>query len=142
MNFAWEMFKLIIILLLVLVVAVYVIRFGLTKLQPAYYQQRGSLQVLERLALNQKSWLFLVQVGDKYLLLGVSTNSIEYLTEVSAEEITSLFKVEKKDFKSYLQKIEDRKAVFSIRNRAADFLRKTADALAKNQVEEDDSDCL
>ncbi len=138
----WEVLRLLIVLLLVLVVAVYVIKFGLTRLQPAYYQQRGCLQVLERLALNQKSWLFLVQVGGKYLLLGVSTNSIECLTEVSAEEISSLFKAEKKDFKSYLQKIEGKGAVFSARNKAADFLRKTADSLAGNSAGEDDNDYL
>lgn len=130
MNSIWEVFRLIVVLLLVLVAAVYVIKFGLTRLQPAYYQQRGTLQILERLALNQKSWLFLVQVGDKYLLLGVSTSSIECLTEVSAEEIPSLFKTEKKDFKAYLQKIESKGVVFSARKRAADFLRKTADLLA------------
>jgi flagellar biosynthetic protein FliO len=104
-DFMVELLKLIVVLALVLLAAVYVIRFGLTRLQPESYRRQGAMKVVERLALNQKSWLCLVKAGEKYVLLAVSTGGVNKISELSAEEVEPLLHAEEvRDFKSYLQK--------------------------------------
>lgn len=41
------------------------------------------MKILSKLALNQKNQLYIVQVGDKRLLLGVSENGVRSLSEIS-----------------------------------------------------------
>lgn len=86
MNF-FDVLKLLVVLGMTLVAIIYVIKFGLVRMQPDYYRQKGALKVVERLTLGPKSGLVLVQAGERYLLLGVSSESIHVLTEISPEEI-------------------------------------------------------
>jgi len=82
-----ELLKLVLVLILVLVAAVCVIRFGLVRLQPDYARPGSVLKIVERLPLSQRSWICLVQVAEKYLLLGVSATGITVLTEMGAGEL-------------------------------------------------------
>ncbi|MDO9573377.1 MAG: flagellar biosynthetic protein FliO [Candidatus Contubernalis sp.] len=135
MDFFWQFLKLIIVLPLVLIAAVYVIKFGLTRLYPDQYVQRGGLKVIERLHLNQKSWLCLVQAGEKYLLIGVTSNGINNLREMSPEDVEAILpKEEKKDFKSYLKEHQrdsasEKAGMLSLKRKLSRVLRNTAEKL-------------
>ena len=87
MTAFWDIVKLLVVLGLVLMAIVYVIKFGLVRMQPGFHQQKGTLKIIERLPVSQKSGLFLVQVGKRYYLLGVSTDNINMLTEINSDEI-------------------------------------------------------
>lgn len=104
MAFFAELLKLVFVLILVLVAAVYVIRFGLVRLQPDYARTGSILKIVERMPLSQRSWLCLVQLGEKYLLLGVSATGITVVTELDATDIPPhrLPTEASRDFKSIL----------------------------------------
>ena len=87
MNLFWEAVKLVVVLGIVLIAIVYVIKFGLVRLQPDYYQKKGALGIVERLPLGQKSGLFLVRAGESYFLLGATAESINMLAKVDSDEI-------------------------------------------------------
>jgi flagellar protein FliO/FliZ len=104
-NLFWETVKLVVVLGIILMAIVYVIKFGLIRLQPDYYQKKGSLRIVERLPLSQRSGLFLVRAGERHFLLGVSADNINMLAEVNSEEVLpSLPRGEHKEFKSCLDK--------------------------------------
>lgn len=83
----WDIIRLLVVLGLVLMAIVYVIKFGLVRMQPGYHQPKGTLQIVEKLPLSQKSGLILVRAGEHYYLLGVSVDNINLLTEISSEEV-------------------------------------------------------
>ncbi|UNC91756.1 FliO/MopB family protein [Candidatus Contubernalis alkaliaceticus] len=135
MDFFWQFVKLIIVLPLVLITAVYVIKFGLTRLYPDHYIQRGGLKIIERLHLTQKSWICLVQAGEKYLLLGVTSGGINSLGELSPEDVAAILpKEEKKDFQKYLNEYQRDSAakkagLVNLKQKLSGVLRNTADKL-------------
>ena len=50
------------------------------------YQQNESLKLLHQLQLGKDQRLAVVKAGEKYLLLGITAQSISLLTELSEEE--------------------------------------------------------
>ncbi len=112
MNLFWEAVKLIVALGAVLIAIVYVIKFGLIRLQPDYNRKKGSLCIVDRLPLNQKSGLFLVRAGEGYFLLGATAESINLLAKVDGEEISPFLEQGngdefKKIFNKYMADTED-----------------------------------
>ncbi len=109
MAFFAELLKLVLVLIIVLAAAVYTIRFGLVRLQPDFARAGSLLKTIERLPLSQRNWLCLVQVGDRYLLLGVSATGITLVAELGTGEISSLLAQEApRDFKSVLRGLKSR----------------------------------
>lgn len=105
MNLFWEIVKLLVVLGIVLMAIVYVIKFGLVRIQPEFYQQKGALKIVERLPLSAKSGLFLVRVGERNYLLGVSAENINLLAEINSEEIPPApLPKNPPDFKNFLEK--------------------------------------
>lgn len=101
----WDMVKLLVVLGILLISIVYVIKYGLVKLQPDYYQKKGALMVVERLPLSQKSGLYLVRAAESYYLLGVSAENITMLAEIDKEEaLSSLLSQESEEFKGFLSR--------------------------------------
>jgi flagellar biosynthetic protein FliO len=97
------MLRLVLVLVFVLAAAVWVIRFGLVRLQPDYARAGSALKIVERLALGQRSWLCLVQAGEKYLILGVSVSGVTLVTELSAGEMPPALPAQgTRDFKDIL----------------------------------------
>lgn len=43
---------------------------------------KGQIDVIERFGVDPKKSLLLIQVGQKVLLIGISENNIQYLTEI------------------------------------------------------------
>ena len=48
MNLIWEIVKLLVVLGMILMAIVYVIKFGLARIQPEFYQQIGRASCRER----------------------------------------------------------------------------------------------
>jgi len=86
-SLLWETVKMLAALGIILIAVVYVIKLGVVRLQPDYYNKKGSLKIVERLPLSQKSGLFLVKAGESYFLLGVSTDNINMLAKLCSEEL-------------------------------------------------------
>ncbi|MCX7714811.1 MAG: flagellar biosynthetic protein FliO [Clostridia bacterium] len=45
------------------------------------------MKVVDRLAINKDAGVLIVQIGEKYMLLGVSSGNVEILRELSEEEL-------------------------------------------------------
>lgn len=125
MNLIWEIVKLLVVLGMILMAIVYVIKFGLARIQPEFYQQKGALKIVERMPLSQKNGLFLVRVGDRNYLLGVSAENINLLTEVNSEEIPhTLLPKNQPDFRHYLEKyLQETGDVDSFKNKMRFIIR-------------------
>lgn len=86
----WEYVRLLVVLGIVLAAIIYFIKFGLVRLHPRLYRQKGALKIVERLFLGQKCGLILIQAGQRYFLLGVSAERINMLTELKSEDVPDL----------------------------------------------------
>jgi len=97
-------FRMVLVLALVLVLAYFSLRLGLPKLYPGSPSGTRLMTVVERLALAPKSWLYIVKVGEEFLLIGVDGGEITYLKELPEElgEKVDLSEPRVKDFKSLL----------------------------------------
>ncbi len=73
--------------LLVLVLAYVTIRYGAFMLKPG--MGRSNMKIIEKMPLDMRRGnnLYLVQVGEQYLLIGVSPGSVSLLTEIPPEEL-------------------------------------------------------
>lgn len=73
---------------LVIGAAFYISRFiGQSTLR---YTRSTNLQVIDYIILGKDKGLYIVKVGDKFFLIGVSNNNITYLTEINKEDIKVL----------------------------------------------------
>lgn len=66
---------------LVLILAYYGLRFFLSRFAPAFSMGRR-VQVLERTALNSRTFLYVVKAGDDYLLVGLCNNNMILLKDL------------------------------------------------------------
>lgn len=82
------LFQTVLALAAVCLLAYVVLRFGLKRL---YGVGRGSdsnlLRVVERLPLDPRRALYLVEVAGRYVLLGTSETGVTFLTEVESETV-------------------------------------------------------
>lgn len=70
---------------LVIGAAFYITRFiGQSTLR---YTRSTNLQVIDYIILGRDKGLYIVKVGDKFFLIGVSNNNITYLTEINKEDM-------------------------------------------------------
>ncbi|EEG76516.1 FliO/MopB family protein [Dethiobacter alkaliphilus] len=63
------------------------IRYLLPRLQTLTPARTGAMTVIERVSLGMRTSLCLVKVGERYFLIGVTPASMEYLAEVSEEDL-------------------------------------------------------
>lgn len=54
-----------------------------------HYQNSRNIKVLDRMMLGQDKSLLIVQVGQKYCLIGVAQSGIQLLKELDESEITT-----------------------------------------------------
>lgn len=72
-------------LLFVLVLAWWATRYGLPL--GGHLRRKGNIAVVERIPLGLRGSLCLVRVGEKFLLIGVTTASMECLAEIPADQV-------------------------------------------------------
>lgn len=77
----------IVVVLILILAFVMTKRIGKTAIR---YQNSSNMKVLERVLLGQDKSLLIVQVGNKYCLIGVAQSGIQLLLELTEEDIPDL----------------------------------------------------
>jgi len=86
-DFTWLFIKMLLVLAIVSIVAVLVLKYAVPHfgiLKP--FQKGQYFTVLGRYVLEPKRSLYLVNVGKRYLVIGVADSGINLVTEISKEE--------------------------------------------------------
>lgn len=97
-----ELLGLIVIFVLVLVVCYYTTKFVAGR--QLEQKRGGNFELIESFALMQNKYLQLVRMGEKYVVISVTKDSVRYITELSKEEVCLFQKQgsEGKSFKEFL----------------------------------------
>ncbi|NLZ38495.1 MAG: flagellar biosynthetic protein FliO [Firmicutes bacterium] len=74
-------------LALVIALAYGSLRYLLPHLQRGSLQRRGNMEVIERLPLAPRIALYLVKVGSRFFLLGLTPTTLQFFSEISTEDI-------------------------------------------------------
>lgn len=80
-SFWGALIRTVIFLPLVILAAYFFIKYGLTK--KYFVKKKSHLKIIERVYLSNKAFLSIVQVGDKYFLIGSTENQVTLLKEFS-----------------------------------------------------------
>ena len=89
-SLLWSTLKMLIVLVLVCLIAIFTLRFFLPKLSGFRTEEGDFIQILRRIPLEPRKSIFLIRVGERYHLLGVADQNVNHLMEVPLEEIKDL----------------------------------------------------
>lgn len=81
--------RMLLVLVLVVALAYVVLNWGLRKLMRLTPPQRTIVKLHERVALDAKKVVYLVEAGDEFLLLGAGEHEVTFLTRLDAERTRS-----------------------------------------------------
>ena len=98
-----ELVGLIIIFIIVLVVCYYTTRFVAGR--QLVHKKIGNFEVIETFPLSQNKYLQLVRMGNKYVVISVSKDSVSFITELEENEVCEIPKnayISGKSFKEVL----------------------------------------
>ncbi len=90
-DFTWLFIKMLFILGLVSVLAMLILKYGLPR--TAFYKrlQQGSICVVKaRQAIAPRKTLYLIELGKRYIVLGVTDHAINPIAQLSEEEAKEL----------------------------------------------------
>lgn len=87
MGAFWAFLQFIVALSLVLLLAYWCTRFLLPRLQGAQTGRTQAMRIVERLPLGMRSSLFLVKVGERCFLVGLTPGGMQGLAEFPADEL-------------------------------------------------------
>lgn len=79
---AMAVLRVMVSLAIVLFLAYFSLHYLLPRLQPGRRARPSSLEIIERLPVGMRSYLCLVRVGDKVLLLGISPGAMHLISEL------------------------------------------------------------
>ena len=86
-DFTWLFIKMLLVLGIVTVLAILILKYAVTHIGMFKRFQRGKyFRVLGRYVLEPRKSLYLVQVGGRYLVIGVADHGINLITEISEEQ--------------------------------------------------------
>lgn len=94
-----ELLALIVLFLIVLVVCYYTTKFVAGR--QIKQKKKGNFETIETYAIAQNKYLQLVRMGDKYVVIAVSKDSVRYVTELAEEEICRFERAEGISTKSF-----------------------------------------
>ncbi|MTI69474.1 MAG: flagellar biosynthetic protein FliO [Firmicutes bacterium] len=89
-SFFLSFIKLLIALPIVVILAYISLRLSNKYLMK--YNKGKNMKIIEKIPLHNKSSLCIAKLGEKYVVLGVSENNIQVLTELSENEIKECVK--------------------------------------------------
>ncbi|MCW3488735.1 flagellar biosynthetic protein FliO [Dethiobacter alkaliphilus] len=109
-----EAVKMMLALAVVIFLAWWSIRYLLPRLQTLTPARTGAMTVIERVSLGMRTSLCLVKVGERYFLIGVTPASMEYLAEVSEDDLpeSGTEPPDPPDFAEILAKSKDKVNMF------------------------------
>lgn len=86
-DFTWLFIKTLLILVVVIVAAIIMLRYGFPRLGFFKPFQKGRyFTVLGRYVLEPRKSLYLVNIGKRYLVIGTADHGINLITEITKEE--------------------------------------------------------
>ncbi len=86
-DFTWLFLKMILVLGIVSILAVLILKYAVPHLGLMKRFQKGNyFNVLGRYQLEPRRALYLVEVGGRYLVLGVADHGVNLITEISEKE--------------------------------------------------------
>lgn len=99
----FELLGLILIFVIVLVVCYYTTRFVAGR--QLVQKRMGNFEIIETFAISQNKYLQLIRMGNKYVVISVTKDSMNYITELDENEVRQIQKnaaVNGKSFKEIL----------------------------------------
>jgi len=112
MNYTWEISKIIFYLVFVLG-SIYLLAYFLRK-KLQVQNDNKYIEVLEKMYLSQKSYLALIKVNEKVILLSIADNRISKIESWDNEEFNEK-EVTEKDFKNRFQDLLNKKGISGYR---------------------------
>jgi flagellar protein FliO/FliZ len=101
-----ELFGLLIVFVLILILAYYTSKW-IGKAGTGMTAKNHNITIVETLRLSQTKCLQIIKVADKYIVIAVSKDHIEYLTEIDGEKLDiSASGTQAPSFKEILTKIK------------------------------------
>ena len=88
MQSIFELIGLIIIFAVVLIVCYYTTKFVAGR--QIVQKRLGNFEVIETFPISQNKYLQLIRMGDKYIVIAVSKDTMSYITELDEEEVCSV----------------------------------------------------
>ena len=86
-DFTWLFIKMLLVLGIVTVLAILILKYAVPHIGMVKRFQRGKyFRVRGRYVLEPRRSLYLIEVGGRYLVIGVADHGINLITEISAEE--------------------------------------------------------
>ena len=95
----FELLGLILIFVIVLVVCYYTTRFVAGR--QLVQKKMGNFEIVETFAISQNKYLQLIRMGNKYVVISVSKDSVNYITELEESEICQMPKSTSMSGKSF-----------------------------------------
>ncbi len=95
----FELLGLILIFVIVLVVCYYTTRFVAGR--QLVQKKMGNFEIVETFAISQNKYLQLIRMGNKYVVISVSKDSVNYITELEENEICQIPKSTSMSGKSF-----------------------------------------
>jgi len=87
MDFTWLFVKMLLVLGIVTVIAILFLKYVMPRIgSVSRFRQGGYFQVLAKCPLDMRKSVFLIKVGGKYLVVGVSEHNISLLTELESAD--------------------------------------------------------
>ena len=88
MQSIFELIGLIIIFAVVLIVCYYTTKFVAGR--QIVQKRLGNFEVIETFPISQNKYLQLIRMGEKYIVIAVSKDTMSYITELDEEEVCSV----------------------------------------------------
>lgn len=101
-----ELFGLLLVFVLILVLAYYTSKW-IGKTGAGMGTKNHNITIIETLRLSQTKYLQIIKVANKYIVIAVSKDHVEYLTEIDGDQLSRFEDVtEAPSFKEILSKIK------------------------------------
>lgn len=87
-DFTWLFIKMMAVLVVTCLAAALVLKYAVPRW--SFFRravQRGTINILHRTALDSRKYVWVIQVGTRYFLLGAAEGSVTCLAELSADDI-------------------------------------------------------
>lgn len=108
-NNVLQLLGLVLLLLVIIIAAYYTSKF-LGKYKMGQFKN-SNIQVIETYSIGTNKMLQIVKISNKYVVLGISKDSVNYITELDESEVLTheINKDEKQSFRHIFEKIKGKK---------------------------------
>ncbi|WP_310604349.1 FliO/MopB family protein [Anaerosporobacter sp.] len=135
-----ELFGLLLVFALILVLAYFTSKW-IGKTGAGMTTKNRNITIVETLKLSQTKYLQIIKVTDKYIVIAVSKDNVEYLTEIDGEQlVASQEEGEQPSFKDILSKIKSNASMKSHDNISSNDMLDSEFEDSKKENKKDEND--